>query len=110
MHRIICSKSGCLTVTNDPILTIPNIFTPNGDGKNDLFYITTTAISELDCIIYDRWGLKITEWNTVGGSWDGRTKSGSMAHDGVYYYIVTAKAADGKIINKQGFLQLLKEN
>ena len=106
----IDSTNKCVTVTNDATITIPNVFTPNGDGKNDVFFITTKAIKELDCIIYDRWGLKITEWNTVSGSWDGRTKSGRMAPDGVYYYVVKATGINGKVINDKGFLTLLKEN
>lgn len=102
------STSDCITVTNDAIVAVPNIFTPNGDGKNDLFYITTTAVKELECMIYDRWGLKIKEWNTVDGSWDGRTKNGKMANDGVYFYIIKATATNGKTINEKGFFQLSK--
>ena len=100
----------CITVIDDAGLIIPNLFTPNGDGKNDLFYITTTGVKELSCIIYDRWGLKITEWNTINGTWDGRTKSGRKVQDGVYFYVVKAIALNGKVINEKGFLQLLKEN
>lgn len=104
------STNECITVTNDASISIPNVFTPNGDGKNDLFYITIIAVKELECTIYDRWGLKIKEWNTTDGSWDGRTKNGKMANSGVYYYIVKATANDGKILNEKGFLQLSKEN
>ncbi|MDO9185723.1 MAG: PKD domain-containing protein [Bacteroidia bacterium] len=104
------STNECITVTNDGSIAIPNVFTPNGDGKNDLFYITIIAVKELECTIYDRWGLKIKEWKTTDGSWDGRTKSGKMANDGVYFYVVKATANDGKILNEKGFLQLSKEN
>ena len=104
------STNNCVTVTNDATIDIPNVFTPNGDGKNDVFFVTTKAIKELDCVIYDRWGLKIAEWNTVNGSWDGRTKSGTIAPDGVYFYIVNAKGINGKAITDKGFLTLLKEN
>lgn len=104
------STNECITVTNDASIAIPNVFTPNGDGKNDLFYITIIAVKELECTIYDRWGLKIKEWKTTDGSWDGRTKSGKMANDGVYFYVVKATANDGKILNEKGFVQLSKEN
>lgn len=102
------STINCITVTNDGIVAIPTIFSPNGDGNNDVFYISTMAIKELNCAIYDRWGLKVKEWNTINGSWDGRTKSGKMASEGVYFYVVNATAMNGKIVNEQGFFQLFK--
>ena len=102
------STSDCITVANDAVIAVPNVFTPNGDGENDLFYITTTAVKELECMIYDRWGLKIKEWNTVDGSWDGRTKNGRMANDGVYFYVIKATATNEKTINEKGFLHLSK--
>ena len=85
------------------------MFTPNGDGKNDVFFITTTAVKELTCAIYDRWGLKVAEWNTAAGNWNGLAQNGKAAKDGVYYYIVTIVAADGKESTEKGFLQLLRE-
>ena len=99
----------CVVIANDATFSIPNIFTPNGDGNNDIFFITSTSIKELTCSIYDRWGLKIVEWSTISGGWDGRTTSGGIAPDGVYYYIMKATALNDKIIDKQGFVQLLKE-
>jgi gliding motility-associated-like protein len=99
----------CIEIANDATFSIPNVFTPNGDGNNDLFFITATSIKELTCSIYDRWGLKIAEWNTINGGWDGRTTSGTIATDGVYYYIMKATAINDKITEKQGFIQLLKD-
>jgi gliding motility-associated-like protein len=103
------STEQCLTVTNEPSLVIPNIFTPNGDGKNDLFSLTTIAIKELQCGIYDRWGLKVAEWNKVDGTWDGRTLNGKNAPSGIYFYIIKATPSKGEELNKQGFLQLLRD-
>jgi len=102
------SANECITIINNASLLIPNVFTPNGDGNNDIFYITTTLIKQLSCVIYDRWGLKVTEWNTIDGGWTGKTKSGKMADDGVYFYDINATGMNGKTISKQGFLQLSK--
>ena len=102
------STNECLTVTNDAELAIPNVFTPNGDGINDKFFITHTAIKELSCSIFDRWGVKVSEWNTLDGGWDGKTESGNMANDGVYFYIIKATGLNEKIINEHGFLTLSK--
>lgn len=76
--------------------TIPNIFTPNGDGKNDLFTINSSGIEAIEGEIYDRWGLKIFSWNKKNDGWDGRTLSGSKANDGNYFYIIKIKPQDGK--------------
>lgn len=103
------SITKCFTVTNESIVIIPNMFTPNGDGKNDVFFITTNAVKELSCSIYDRWGLKVAELDAVDEGWDGRTTKGKPAQDGVYYYIVKTVAADGKEATEKGFLQLLGE-
>jgi gliding motility-associated-like protein len=103
------SVTKCFTVTNESKVVVPNMFTPNGDGKNDVFFITTNAVKELSCSIYDRWGLKVAEWEGVTKGWDGLTIKGKAAQDGVYYYIVKTVAADGKEATETGFLQLLKE-
>jgi len=101
----------CIIVINDPLIIIPNVFTPNNDDTNDWFYFETKGIKELTCTIYDRWGLKMLEWNGVSEGWDGRTTSGNIAPDGVYYYVMRAVPANEKaeIIEKQGFLHLLKQ-
>lgn len=103
------STTQCITVTNKSFVLIPNMFTPNGDGTNDVFFITTVAIKELSCSIFDRWGLKVAEWHSTDGGWNGRLKNGKAAKDGIYYYIVTTTAADGKETTEKGFLQLLGE-
>lgn len=67
---------------------IPNIFTPNGDGKNDLYTITSSGVETLSGEIYDRWGLKLFSWNQKNDGWDGRSPSGSEVTDGTYFYII----------------------
>jgi len=98
-----------LTVKLTGTVTIPNVFTPNNDGKNDFFYL-----EQLDCIetfninIYNRWGIKIFESDKVTVDWDGRVSSGMAAKDGVYYYILKIKTTDGKEVEKTGFITLLR--
>jgi len=69
-------------------ILIPNVFTPNNDGTNDVFTINTEGVKTLVVEIYDRWGLKMYEWDGVNGGWDGYTLSGKPASDGTYYYII----------------------
>jgi gliding motility-associated-like protein len=104
----IDSTSECILVVSDALISIPNVFTPNGDGSNDEFFIESSGLKSLTCSIYDRWGLKLAEWDNVNGSWDGRTSSGNLAPDGVYFYMLKAGGLKDEVIEKQGFVQLLQ--
>ena len=90
-------------------LQIPNVFTPNGDGTNDIFTIDATGISTIDVEIYNRWGTKMCEWHTTNGGWDGRNViSGLPSEAGTYYYIIKAKDIQGKEYNETGFVTLIR--
>jgi len=106
------TETKCVEVINEAVIIYPNVFTPNNDDNNDWFYFETKGIKELTCTVYDRWGLKMSDWVGVSEGWDGRTTSGLEAPDGVYYYIMTATPSNEKaeIIKKQGFVQLLKRD
>lgn len=114
---IATNSSGCqdtayafINVEDISVLTIPNIFTPNGDGANDVFRpIMQDALTSFVATIYDRWGLKMFEWTNAATGWDGKAKNGSDAPDGTYYYIVNAKGVDNKEYVYKGYLQLLRE-
>ncbi|CAN5493572.1 hypothetical protein BH10BAC1_BH10BAC1_19300 [soil metagenome] len=93
----------CIYVVGESTLFIPNVFTPNGDGSNDLFIVTSHNFKEINYDIYDRWGLKIAEYNGLTGGWDGQTKNGRMAPDGTYYYVLHAEALNGKTYDQSGF-------
>jgi gliding motility-associated-like protein len=103
----IDSTFECIMVVDDAEVSVPNIFTPNGDGKNDVFRISSTGLKSLKCVIYDRWGLKIAELSSVNEGWDGTTTTGNLAADGVYFYILDFTALNDKTTKKQGFVQLL---
>ena len=98
----------CVTVLGDAFVSLPNVFTPNGDGSNDIFIATWTNLTGLECDIYDRWGVLIYHWNGLTGGWDGRTSSGKEAVDGVYYYICTATTMNGDVQKLTGFVHLVR--
>ncbi len=75
-------------------LIVPNVFTPNGDGHNDMFTVSYQSIVSFDCVIFNRWGNKIFEWSDVSKGWEGKTEGGAECSDGVYYYILSAKGVD----------------
>jgi gliding motility-associated-like protein len=97
----------CITIIKDVVIVIPNVFTPNGDGKNDVFKITSNGLKSLNCVIYDRWGLKMYEWDGIKGFWDGNTKGGS-APDGTYFYIINYTDLLDKSTTEKGYLNLFQ--
>jgi large repetitive protein len=70
---------------------------------NDNFSIQSTNILKLHVDIFDRWGIKIFEFNTIDGNWDG-----GSATEGTYYYILSAKTQAYKDIKKEGYFMLVK--
>ncbi len=112
---LVVSDSSCKSDTCQIInveihskITVPNVFTPNGDGKNDLFMVRDTSIATFNCIIFNRWGDKIYEWSDVHKGWDGKTNSGAETPDGTYYYIITAKGYDNVTYNLHGAVTLIR--
>ncbi len=88
--------------------SIPNVFTPNGDGINDQFKVKVLGLSELNCTLYNRWGMLIYEYNAMDTGWDGRTYAESNAPVGTYYYIFNATCMDGTKKEANGFVELLR--
>ncbi|HHH52508.1 MAG TPA: gliding motility-associated C-terminal domain-containing protein, partial [Bacteroidetes bacterium] len=94
-HLSGCTYSHTFTIDiKEKELTIPNIFTPDGDGINDIWRIDIPKnIKILSCSIFDRWGEKIYHTkNEI--NWDGKYKSGSVL-SGVYVYIIEYEDREG---------------
>lgn len=77
-------------------LELPNIFTPNNDGSNDIFRPMAEGITSLHVMIFNRNGTMVKEWETVNGFWDGYTSSGVACDPGTYFVIAEGKGFDGK--------------
>lgn len=96
-----------IDVFDQVVTVVPNVFTPNGDGYNDMFVIQTVGVKTLEGTIYDRWGKKIATFgDSPSSGWDGKI-NGKVAADGTYYYILKAIGFDGKEYDEKGYLQLL---
>lgn len=99
-----------IVVFGESSITVPNIFSPNNDGINDVFRVVSTGIDEMNGIILNRWGQKVYEWNGPGGAWDGRTAPGGQeTPEGTYYYIITAVGLDGKMYEEKGAVTLVRK-
>jgi gliding motility-associated-like protein len=91
------------------LFEVPNVFTPNGDGKNDAFTFNAINMGEITITIFDRWGLKMFEATDIGNiRWDGKNKSGKTVTDGTYFYILTATGLDGVKYDKQGTISVFQ--
>ena len=90
-----CGAQGMFTVSVEACDTeIPNVFSPNGDTKNDFFRIPgIEGFPNSKLEIYNRWGNVIYQSNDYGGGWDGRINNEPVA-DGTYYYIL--RRSDGE--------------
>lgn len=97
------------STNNSSSITVPNIFTPNNDGLNDVFIITTKNITTINCKIYNRWGVFVGELTKPNEIWDGRTTSGLQCTTGTYFYVITAIGVEGKEYNEKGFVQLIEK-
>jgi gliding motility-associated-like protein len=91
-------------------LIVPNVFTPNGDNVNDVFFVKSSNLSEMSILIFDRWGHEVYSVTTNKGniSWDGKNLSGKEVADGSYFYTLTATGADGKEYDKNGTISLIR--
>jgi gliding motility-associated-like protein len=106
-----CSASDTVVVANDCYVSIPNIFTPNGDGVNDYFFprqLLSKSLTEFSMAIYNRWGQLIYETKAIDGKgWDGMMNSVAQPA-GVYVYLIDAKFKDGQMEHHQGNVTLMR--
>lgn len=101
------SKEIKVIVEDDFEVFIPDIFSPNGDGQNDILYVRGLGIKDLNFKIYDRWGEKVFESNDISKGWDG-TYKGTPLNNAVFVYDLKANLINGSTINKHGDVTLVK--
>ncbi|MFY9309532.1 MAG: gliding motility-associated C-terminal domain-containing protein [Bacteroidia bacterium] len=99
------------STTSDTIntITLPNAFSPNNDGHNDLFILQgwKKRITEFSIIIYNRWGEKVFESDDPERGWDG-TYNGKLMDAGVFVYYINATLINGEKIIKKGNISLIR--
>ncbi|MEP0711731.1 MAG: gliding motility-associated C-terminal domain-containing protein, partial [Algoriphagus sp.] len=95
---------------NSPLefITIPNAFTPNGDGLNDTFIPKLRAVSDFSMAIFNTWGEKMYFTSSLETSgWDG-THQGQESPPGNYLYQITYRSSEGVQVTKTGGVTLIR--
>jgi len=114
---MIVTKGTCLdtvqkiiTVELPSVLEVPNVFTPNGDGSNDTFFLKVQNVTEIHVYIFDRWGNQVYETisNTGNITWDGKSANGKDMPAGTYFYTLKASGKDGTEYDKKGNVSIYR--
>ena len=108
-----CAKTDTVTVyvlrtpCAESNIFIPNGFSPNGDGKNDILYVRGNNITKVLFIVYDRWGQKVFESTDLAIGWDGVFK-GKKLDPAVFAYYVEGECEGGQQFIKKGNVTLFR--
>jgi gliding motility-associated-like protein len=86
---------------------IPNIFSPNNDGENDILFVRGININLIEFVIFNRWGEKIFESFSINNGWDGRY-NGDVCDQGAYVYFVKGNYFDGESFQQKGYITLIR--
>ncbi|MBA3827803.1 MAG: gliding motility-associated C-terminal domain-containing protein [Taibaiella sp.] len=106
--------NGCIgydSVLVDPLknsaVGIPNAFSPNGDGVNDILYVRGSNIATLEYHVYNRWGQIVFETNNINTGWDGKASGTPQPMDN-YAIVIKVTTNDGCKFEKKGNVTLLR--
>ena len=118
VRLVVTASNGCtdtifseILVVPDIAYKLPNAFTPNGDGVNDLFFGVGNAeeAEAFQLTIWNRWGELIFETNDANEGWNGQKfNTGKLAPNGVYVVVVRYVNYEDVVTNLQGFVTVLR--
>ncbi len=91
---------------NSSITAVPKEFSPNGDGKLDVFVLQSKNISHMAAKIFDKTGTIMYKSDGVDAKWDGNDLQGKKAQEGIYFYLINAEGVDGKKYEQKGSVNL----
>ena len=110
-----CKSTQSASVTNDDSdcdtsannIYIPNVFSPDGNGENDILFVRGKGVETLSFVIYNRWGQKLFESTSLADGWDA-TYQGREVNAGVFVYQVTGEFDDGEKFDLSGDVTVVK--
>jgi gliding motility-associated-like protein len=112
---VVRAKGGCVDIDSQPVtgrtlsdeIFIPNTFTPNGDGLNDVLRVYALSIRDYHFMVFNQWGEKVFESKNQNTGWNGSHK-GKVQPSGVYMYVCRFVMNDGSVVNKKGSVNLIR--
>ncbi|MFL5743061.1 MAG: gliding motility-associated C-terminal domain-containing protein [Niastella sp.] len=112
---IVKALSACVEARSAPVsqqvlpdgVFIPNSFTPNNDGLNDVLKVYGYKIKELKLVVFNQWGEQLFESRDQSRGWDGMYK-GKVQPSGVYMYVCRLVLTDGTVVDKKGAINLIR--
>ena len=96
-----------VTIESDYTLWIPNTFTPNGDGLDEIFTPKGIGVEEFDMIVYTRWGEEVFYSQDLNMGWDGKLRNVEQAPTGIYTYRIVTEDSNGKVRTYHGEINLI---
>lgn len=105
-----CNNSvskGKLILRYNVVIFIPNTFTPNGDGVNDVFNVKITSLKTYHISIFNRLGSKLFDGYDLANAWAG-TYQGRPVPTGTYYYVIDAVSLNDDNLKESGFVTVLR--
>jgi gliding motility-associated-like protein len=99
-----------IVVNEEEFLFVPNVFTPQGNGLNEVFeaVYTKSQFDFLELLVYSRWGELLHKTQMPGGVWWNGTYKDSPCPEGVYFYVLKAKSSTGKLYDLNGTITLIR--
>lgn len=82
-----CKSSDTIMIEEFEVV-VPNVFTPNYDGKNDEFYPDAKGLTDFELVVFNRWGEKVFESEALNDKWDGKS-NGTECSEGVYFWVLS---------------------
>jgi len=109
VNEIGCTSNAYYLVTAPVIIYIPNSFTPNGDGINDVWLVQGANIREFELLVFNRWGDVVFQTTDVTTPWIADNDSGEyFVPNGVYNYLVKVKGYEGDAFKKSGSVTVMR--
>lgn len=102
-----CVDQAAINIYFDPIVYVPNTFTPDNDEHNNFFKVEASNITDFELLIFNRWGELIFVMNNPNDYWDG-TYNGEICKDGTYVWKMTYKSVRGEQTVQTGHINILK--
>lgn len=121
---VVTSAAGCTSTEMVTVTVIPqqvktcanneseefvaNVFSPNGDGKNDVLNVMGNGLTNISFLIYDRWGNKVFETNNQAVGWDGSYNNQAMNNGTYVFYLKATCLSTGKELIQKGNVSIVK--